>query len=133
MPAFLLTMLPMLSTVLDRFLPDPEAKAKAMSEIMEMGAKMDLAQLEVNKNEAASSSLFVAGWRPAIGWCCAIALFYTYLVMPFGMFVASFVGEQYVTLLLNAPKLDGNLWELMFAMLGMAGLRSVEKIKGVTK
>lgn len=133
MPALLLGLLPMFSTVLDRFLPDPEAKANALREIMEMGAKMDLAQLEVNKAEASNSSIFVAGWRPAIGWVCAFALAYTYLLMPLGIFVAGFIGEQYVTALLNAPSLDGNLWELMFAMLGMAGLRSFDKLKGLAK
>lgn len=133
MPALLLGLLPMLGGVLDRFLPDPEAKAKAMQEIMEMGAKMDIAQLEVNKAEAASSSMFVAGWRPAIGWVCAFALFYTYLLLPLGLFVAGFFGEKFVTMFLNAPSLDANLWELMFAMLGMAGLRSFDKLKGIAK
>jgi len=132
-PAILLGLLPIITDVLGRFLPDPAAQQKALQDIMDRAAQADLAQLEVNKAEAANASLFVAGWRPAIGWVCALALAYTYLLLPLGTYVATFVGEKYVTILLNAPKLDNNLWELMFAMLGMAGLRSFDKLKGLTR
>lgn len=133
MPAILLGLLPIITDVLGRFLPDPAAQQKALQDIMDRAAQADLAQLEVNKAEASNASIFVAGWRPFIGWVCGAALAYTYLFLPLGVYVATFIGEKYVTILLNAPKLDGNLWELMFAMLGMAGLRSFDKLKGLTK
>jgi hypothetical protein len=133
MPTLLLGLLPILTDVLSRVLPDPQAQQKAIADIVAQVNSSDLAQLEVNKAEAANRSLFVAGWRPFIGWVCGFALAYTYVIMPIGMWVVGFFGEKYVTMLLNAPKLDGNLWELMFAMLGMAGLRSFDKFKGLSK
>jgi hypothetical protein len=83
--------------------------------------------MEVNKAEAASGSVFVAGWRPAIGWVCAAAVAYTYLLVPVGMWLSFLVGKP----IAKPPVLDANLWELMFAMLGLGGLRTFEKIKGV--
>lgn len=129
----LLGLVPLISTILDRVLPDPEAKAKAMSQIMDMAAKGDLAQLEVNKAEAANASIFVAGWRPFIGWVCGFAVAYNFILLPLGGFIAAFFGEQYVTMILNAPKLDENLWVLLGSMLGIGGLRTIEKLKGVSK
>ena len=133
MPAFLLALLPTLTAVLDRVIPDPLAKAKAIQEIMDMAAKSEMGQLEVNKAEAASSSVFVAGWRPFIGWVCGAAMAYQYVLLPVGTFIASFFDPKISTILLNAPRLDNNLWELLTAMLGMGALRSFDKLKGLTK
>ena len=75
------TLLPVVGDVLDRFFPNKEEKERAAREIeaklAEHLAKIDIAQLEVNKQEAAHRSLFVAGWRPFVGWTCGLALFYT--------------------------------------------------------
>ncbi len=113
--------------VLDKFIPDPAARAKAEAELRNALMASDAAQLEVNKAEAASGSVFVGGWRPAIGWVCAAAVFYTYLLVPIGMWLAFVLGKPVA----KPPVLDGNLWELMFAMLGLGGLRTFEKLKGV--
>lgn len=79
------------------------------------------AQIEVNKVEAASGSVFVAGWRPAIGWVGAAALAYAYILQPFiGVFHATPVYD-----------LDG-LYNVVLAMLGVGAMRSFEKAKGVS-
>jgi hypothetical protein len=116
--------------ILDKFIPDQEAKAKAETELRDSLMKWDQGQMQVNATEAAHDSLFVAGWRPAIGWICAFALLYSYILIPFTIYVFSFVLEKPIP---KFPVLDGNLWELMFGMLGMGGLRTYEKFKGVSK
>ena len=89
---------------------------------------IDLAQIEVNKIEAASSSLFTSGWRPYIGWGCGTAFLYQALFEPIARFVATVVFNYTGTF----PALDTNLtMQVLFGMLGMAGMRAWEKSKGV--
>lgn len=84
-------------------------------------------QLATNQAEAASSSAFTSGWRPAIGWVCAAALACQYLARPMLMWGGIVSGHQWPTL----PGIDDNLWQLMLGILGLGGLRSIEKVKGV--
>jgi hypothetical protein len=119
---------PLLETVLKRLIPDPEARQKAIAELYAGLQASDLAQMDVNKTEAASRSVFVAGWRPAVGWTCAFALFYQYVLCPVGMWISYASGYP----LPNPPSLDGQLMELLMGMLGMGALRTFEKLKGVT-
>ena len=119
------------SKVIDRLWPDPAQAATAKLELIKLQQSGDLAQmtgqLDINKIEAASNSTFVSGWRPAIGWVCALALLYQYLVRPLAVAVFAAVGHPLPTM----PGLDENLWQLMMAMLGMGGLRTFEKVQGV--
>jgi hypothetical protein len=115
--------------VIDKFIPDPEAKTKAESELRSSLRGWDKGQMEVNKAEAASGVTMAATWRPAIGWVCAIALAFQFVVAPIGAWVAAMAGVD----LPPAPRLDSMLWELMFGMLGFGGLRTFEKIKGVAR
>ncbi|CAB4132806.1 Holin of 3TMs, for gene-transfer release [uncultured Caudovirales phage] len=112
--------------LLDRLIPDPVQKAQAQLELMKLQQSGELAtltaQTDINKVEASSSSFFVSGWRPYIGWVCGLALTYQYLVRPF--IIAFFPGYSF-------PGLDDNLWQLLLGMLGLGGLRSFEKMKGV--
>ena len=131
--ALLPSLLPVVGDVLDRFFPNKEEKEKAQREIeaklTEHLALIDLAQLEVNKQEAAHRSLFVAGWRPFIGWTCGLALFYTYLAQPVAMFVMAQTGD-----LVQLPHVDlSMMMPVLLGMLGLGGLRSFEKYKGVSK
>lgn len=130
----LLDLLPVIGPAVQKLIdliPDANARARAEAEyqreVLAIAAKAEADQREINKVEAASSSLFVAGWRPAIGWVCAAALAFQYLVRPFWLWA---LGVWWPTLP-PPPGLDGMLWELMFGMLGMGGLRSLEKTKGV--
>ena len=126
-------LLPIVGDVLDRFFPNKEARAQAQREIEERLtnhlANIDLAQIQVNQQEAAHRNLFVAGWRPFVGWSCGLALFYTYLAQPVITFVLVQQG-QYVDL----PPVDlGAMMPVLLGMLGLGGLRSWEKARGITK
>lgn len=129
MPAFLLALMPILDKVLGAVIPDPAAKAKAITEVLDAFSKLDLGQLQVNAAEAQSQSLFVAGWRPFIGWVCGCALAYQYIVTPLACWLAAIGGYDLPT----PPPLNDILWELMFGMLGMGALRSFDKFKGIAK
>ena len=113
--------------VLDKFVPDPAAKAKAEAELRTSLQLWDKGQTDINVVEAANPNLFVSGWRPFIGWVCGLALAYQYVAAPLLMWVATSLHIA----LAAPPKLDGTLWELVFALLGMGGLRTLEKVKGV--
>ena len=131
--ALLPSLLPVVGDVLDRFFPNKEEKEKAAREIeaklAEHLAKIDLAQLEVNKQEAAHRCIFIAGWRPFVGWTCGLALFYTYVAQPIAMFVMAQTGD-----LVQLPHLDlSTMMPVLLGMLGLGGLRTYEKFKGVTK
>ena len=118
---------PILGTAAERLIPDPAARQKWVAETLAMFMQADLGQLEVNKAEAQHSSLFVAGWRPAIGWICAAALAYSYVIVPFGLWVAQVKGFN----IPKPPVLDNNLWELVMGMLGMGALRTFEKVQKI--
>jgi hypothetical protein len=130
-------LIPLLGPLVERMvglIPDPNAREKARAEmtqqLLEVFAKADQAQLEVNKAEAASGSLFVAGWRPFIGWVCGAALAYQYIVRPLATALFDALGIVHAPVLIG---LDDNLWQLMLAMLGMGGLRTFEKIRGAAR
>ncbi len=131
--ALLPSLLPVVGDVLDRFFPNKEEKERAAREIeaklAEHLAKIDIAQIEVNKQEAAHRSLFVAGWRPFVGWTCGLALFYTYVAQPMAMFIMAQTGD-----LVQLPQLDlSTMMPVLLGMLGLGGLRTYEKFKGVSK
>jgi hypothetical protein len=116
---------------IDKIWPDKTQKEKdemAQSMLLLQGQlALQQGQMDVNKVEAASSSTFVAGWRPFIGWVCGLALCFQYLVRPIVMAIAQATHHP----MLDFPGLDNNLWELLTGMLGLGGLRTFEKIKGV--
>jgi hypothetical protein len=128
------TLLPSIMDVAGRFLPeDKEKRAEAEREIeaklTESLAKIDLAQLGINKTEASHRSLFVAGWRPFIGWSCGFALAYTYVMQPILTFGLAQAGY-----LIDLPAVNlGEMMPVLMGMLGLGGLRTFEKVKGITK
>jgi len=97
---------------------------------------IDLGQMEVNKVEAANQNLFVAGWRPAIGWVGAGAMFYQFLLYPLLVWAWTWMqAEQIVPQEVKPPPmLDTDaLWVILSGMLGIAGMRSFEKSRGVAR
>lgn len=86
-------------------------------------------QIDTNKAEAASPNVFTSGWRPFIGWICGMALAYQYLARPLAAWAFAIAGHPLPVML----GLDDSLWELLFGMLGLGGLRTFEKIKGATR
>lgn len=136
--------LPVISTILeaglrliDKVIPDPQAKAQAQLELMRMqqagefkaleaDVQVALAQAAINKEEAASPDLFRGGWRPAVGWVCASGLGYQFLVRPLAEWASAGLGWGI------PPALNlGDLLPLMFGMLGLGGFRTYEKVKGL--
>ena len=120
--------------LLDKFIEDKDQKAALADEIATMSQKhaqeLSLAQIEVNKAEAQSGSLFKGGWRPAVGWVCAIAFLYHFLLKDIIMFVCAFAGVDVPDL----PEFDmSTLLTVLGGMLGIGGLRTYEKQKGLTK
>lgn len=119
------------SQLIDRLWPDPATKAAASAELLKMQLNGELAiatgQLEVNKAEAASPSVFVAGWRPFIGWACGMGCVWNWLGLPMALFVAECLGRH-----VNVRAADlSEMMPLLAGMLGIGGLRTIEKIKGV--
>lgn len=119
-------------TLLDRFVPDPEKKREAEMELVRMAAEGELkqiiAQLEINAREAAHPSVFVAGWRPAFGWCGAAGFLYATILQPLLAWGAAVKGWP------APPSLNLDLlWVVVTGLLGIGGLRTFEKTKGVTK
>ena len=120
--------------ILDKVIPDSDMKAKLAHEIATMSdnhaQQALLAQLEINKAEAASGSLFKGGWRPAVGWVCALAFAYHYLLQPLLVFILTASGVD----LPELPVFDmSTLLTVLGGLLGIGGLRSYEKTKGLTK
>ena len=128
--------------VLDKLIPDKEEKArievelfrmKQAGEFKEIDAELERirTQTDINKTEAAHADVFVAGWRPAIGWVFALALAWQFIVAP--AIQTIFILYTGHGLPVPLPTIDGMLWELGFGMLGLGGLRTLEKIKGVAR
>ena len=108
---------------LDKLFTSDDEREAAKLKLAEALQAPLMGQIEVNKVEAAHQSVFVAGWRPAIGWVCAAALAYSYMLVPLVGFTLALLGQPVP----RWPVLDNNLWELMFGMLGMGALRSWDK------
>ena len=132
-PAILTALVPALGTLVDRLIPDraaaERAKADMEAALVKAGNEAAMAQVEVNKIEAGHSSVFVAGWRPAIGWVCAAALAWAFIVAPIATWGMAVFGVRET---LPAIGTD-NLFELVLAMLGLGGLRTFEKMRGVAR
>ena len=105
--------------LLDKFIEDKDKKNAIAFELATMAEKhaQELAkgQIEVNKTEAAHKSLFVAGWRPAIGWICGLALFYSTILAPI------------LNIWFTVPPVDSSLLtSVLMGMLGLGAMRTVE-------
>ena len=129
--------IPAITQVLDKIIPDPQAAADAKLKALELAQKGDLAaldaelrlalgQLEVNKAEA-TTDMFRGGWRPAVGWVCVVGLGYQFVLQPVLPWVVALFGAQVPPL----PAIDNEtLMVLLTGMLGLGGLRTLERVKG---
>ncbi len=114
---------------LDDLFTSDEEKAVANLKVQEVLQKPHVLQAMANIEEAKHKSVFVAGWRPAIGWVCAVGLGYQFLILPF----AGLINAYYV-LPAELPAIEAaELTTLVMALLGLGGLRSYEKTKGLTR
>lgn len=122
------------TSLLDKFIEDKDQKAALAHDLATMAEKhaheMAKGQLEINKAEASHRNIFVAGWRPFIGWTCGIALFWHFVGLPITLFAVSWFAVDIPEL----PTFDmETLMTVLMGMLGLGGLRTFEKIKGKTQ
>ncbi|WP_298034742.1 3TM-type holin [uncultured Desulfovibrio sp.] len=128
--------IPIIGPAIEKLLnliPDPNERARGEAEfqksLLAALTAEDSDNRAINKVEAAHSSIFVSGWRPFIGWVCGAALAFQYLIRPFWIWAATIWWPGSPV----PPTLDGMLWELVMGMLGIGGLRTIEKWKGVAR
>jgi hypothetical protein len=129
----LTTIISAVTPLLDKFIPDADEKNRLVHEIATLSERLAhenaMAQIEVNKTEAQHASVFVSGWRPAVGWICAIALGYHFILQPMLTLILSISG-----IIVDLPTFDmTTLTTVLMGMLGFGGLRTYEKIKGVER
>lgn len=127
-------LLPILGGVVDKVIPDKVqqgvAKVELEKALIDNANSIQLETIKTNQIEAGHKSVWVAGWRPAIGWSCSLGIAWLFIGHPVATSVAQMLGYTDMVM----PTIDTDiLLELTFAMLGMAGLRTFEKIKGVAK
>ena len=120
--------------LLGKFIEDKDTKNKLAHELDTMAEshaqELAKSQIELNKAEAQSRHWFVASWRPFIGWTCGIALMWHFVLSQFILFFATMFGFDLPAL----PEFDmGSLMTVLMGMLGLGGLRTFEKYKGMTK
>jgi len=120
--------------VIDRLWPDPTQAAAAKMELLKLQQSGELqqiaGQIEINKVEAANTNIFVAGWRPFVGWVRGLAFAYAAIGEPLARFVAT-VCYHYAG---TYPAIDTTLtMQLLFGLLGLGAFRSFDKVKGTSK
>ena len=116
-------------TVIDDLHFSGEEKEKLKLQVKEIDAKLKEKQLDINKAEASHRSVFVSGWRPFLGWVSGLCIGYVYLFQPILDMILQMFGVQVDWVVLDL----GQLMPLVLGMLGLGGLRSFEKAKGLTK
>lgn len=115
--------------IVNKFVPDADKKLEATQQIYSILANEDLAQMEVNKVEAASKSMLVAGWRPFIGWTCGVGLAYATIGQNIMQWACAIWWPD-----VTPPVVDTALLvPILMGMLGMGGMRTMEKLKGVAR
>ena len=121
------------TSLLDKFVEDKDQKAKLAHEVATMAQRhaqeLAKAQLEVNKAEAQHKSLFVSGWRPAVGWCCVFGMMGNFMVIPFTNFVLALLKIEVVVPLIDTA----TMMPVLIGMLGLGAMRTYEKRTGVSK
>jgi len=126
--------------IIGRFIPDPQEKAKAQLELMQIQQASEFKEIEarlqeqqmqadINKQEAAHANIWVAGWRPFIGWVCGAGLALQFILFPLVFWVGQMAGVAIIM-----PTLPFEMIMTMLGgMLGIGGMHTYEKVKGVVK
>jgi hypothetical protein len=116
--------------VIDHFFPDPQKAAEAKLELLKLAQTGELAQMtgqmDINKAEAGTGSVFIAGWRPFVGWVCGTALAMNFIVGPLGTWISALRGHPTAF-----PTLDmTTMMPVLLGMLGLGAYRTYEKVQG---
>jgi hypothetical protein len=121
------------NTLITRIFPDPAQADAAKLELLKLQQSGELAsmtaQTDINKEEAKSTSLFVSGWRPFVGWVSGSAFALHFLLIPIANFILVANNHKEVVLAFDMQ----TLLTVLMGLLGLGGMRSYEKVKGVTK
>jgi hypothetical protein len=116
-----------ITSILDKVIEDKDEKSRLAHEVATMAETHALelanAQLEVNRVEAAHKSLFVSGWRPAVGWVCVLGMFGNFITIPFTNFVLALTGSEIEVPLIPLE----TMMPVLLGLLGLGGLRTYEK------
>lgn len=132
LPALAAAIIPALAKLGDDLFETEGEKRDFRLKVLELAEAGKLEQLRVNASEAQHESIFVAGWRPWVGWVCGMALAYHFIGQPVIVFSVSMLAPD--NLPAELPVLDMEpMMTVLLGMLGMAGLRTFEKTKGVNK
>ena len=119
------------STILDRVIPDVNAREKAKQElakaISEQDFQLALGQIQINQEEAKSENIFKSGWRPSIGWACSLTFILNFVLFPIVNYFLMMFGHAAILI----PFDTNTLMTVLGGLLGIGGLRTIEKIKGV--
>lgn len=122
-----------ISNLLDKVVPDADERYRLANEISTLATRqaheIAKAQIEVNKTESQSGSIFIGGWRPATGWVCVLGFGINFLVIPLTNLYLSVTANP-----LLVPTLDvSQMMPVLLGMLGLGGMRTVEKTKNVAR
>lgn len=124
---------PAIGTLIDRLIPDKaeaeKAKAEMELKLVEAANQVNLEQIKTNQIEAGSTNWFVASWRPMVGHVCAMGFAWAFIFQPIAIWILALSGST-----ATLPDIDtAPLTEMLFALLGLGGLRTFEKMKGVAR
>ena len=111
--------------LIDKLWPDPAQRDAAKLRLLELQQAGELAQISVNQEEAKSSSLFVSGWRPSIGWVCSVACAWNWIGLPVAKFAVLFLGYAAIDM---SPADLSEMMPILLGILGLGGLRTFEKL-----
>ena len=125
------TIIGAVGSVLDKVIPDTNASAQAKEElakaVLQDDFQLALSQIQVNQEEAKSENLFKSGWRPSIGWSCSLTFILNFVLFPIINYFLVMFGHQAILI----PFDTNTLMTVLGGLLGIGGLRTIEKIKGV--
>ena len=136
-----LALIPAISGLLDKIIPDPQMREQAKIELLKSERASDIEELrlalsadqmqaDINKAEATSPNIFVSGWRPFIGWVCGFAFAYHFVLQPILAFIIANTNSGTVELPSFVMR---ELSTILMGILGLGGLRTLEKIKNTSK
>lgn len=114
----------LIKDVADKIWPDPAVRDQYLLKAQELDSQLAQGQAAIDQAEATNNSIFIAGWRPCVGWCCAAAFAYHLIIQPLATYLMAMFGHSFVLPIFD----DSLLTTVLMGMLGLGTLRTVEKM-----